>query len=131
MDLQLPNEEVIAGLQEALPVEKLFNFDIISGPTLFFNVLLDYMLHQNHIYIPNPHYRELSYGIANSCLTNPEDKDYALACLSHLRKPSLDNELHSAHQSATRSHSNETFKICDACQRFTEHPVRFKVNLPN
>lgn len=127
MEPQLPKEDVISGLQEALPVETLFNFDVISGPTILFKVLRDYMLHQEHTYIPYPHRRELSYGIANSFFENPEDRDYALACLNHLRKPVLDNVSHSPNQSVTTSHPNDR---SEENARKLAHSIaqRFKMN---
>lgn len=41
MSPQLDKAEIISGFQDALPVETLFQPDIISGPTILYKVLRD------------------------------------------------------------------------------------------
>lgn len=88
MTPQLDKKDLISGLQEALPVETLFHPDIISGPTILYRVLWYYLVIQGHIYTPYPNKQYISYVVANSFFTHPDDRDYAIEILMSLRKPS-------------------------------------------
>lgn len=86
MSPQLQKGAIISGLQEALPVETLFQPEIISGLIILYKVIRDYLMLQGHTYNPYPGKHYKSYGVTNSFFTHPEDRDYAIESLIILRR---------------------------------------------
>lgn len=65
--------KVISGLQEALPVETIYQNEVISCPTIVHRALCDYLVLNGHTYTMYSETNKLTYGIASSFFTDPED----------------------------------------------------------
>lgn len=86
---QPSNEEALEYLQEDLPVETLYNEELLKGPTTLFRVLRDYLVHIGVPYHPYPRNNRLAFGIANTFFSG-EDQEKAFQILMPTRSQNTD-----------------------------------------
>ncbi len=88
-DPQPSPDECITRVREELPVETLYDPDLLSGPATLFRILRDYLIIKEFVYQRDPSDVKIYMGLLFSFYNTPEEQNYARGVIRMLRRPIL------------------------------------------
>lgn len=83
-DPQLSNEEVINRVREDLPVESLYETNVIQGPSTLFRTVRDYLSFKGLHYEQHPDNNQVARGSPRMLYTTSQEREYAYLSLNRI-----------------------------------------------